>query len=52
MYLHQLKDTAERIKAVDHAAFMVEEILKQVQNSLSTIPFNSTSNGQVWYQYW
>ncbi|XP_051182563.1 protein RIK isoform X2 [Lolium perenne] len=36
LYLHisagsQLKDTAERIKAVDHAASMIEEILKQGQ---------------------
>ena len=29
--LLQLKDTAERIKAVDHAASMIEEILKQGQ---------------------
>lgn len=40
---------AERIRAVDCAASMVEEILKQVQNSpLASIPLNLVqSNGQV-----
>ncbi|XP_072990714.1 protein RIK isoform X1 [Typha latifolia] len=54
LYLHisagsHLKDTAERIKAVDSAASMIEEILKQGQISLSaSIPFNSVqTNGQV-----
>ncbi|KAF9626659.1 hypothetical protein IFM89_038493 [Coptis chinensis] len=55
LYLHisagsHLKETAERIIAVDHAAAMVEEMLKQGQNSHPTsIPFHSTTNvgGQV-----
>ncbi|XP_020090450.1 protein RIK isoform X2 [Ananas comosus] len=54
LYLHisagsHLKDMAERIRAVDCAASMVEEILKQVQNSpLASIPLNLVqSNGQV-----
>ncbi|XP_039137136.1 protein RIK isoform X2 [Dioscorea cayenensis subsp. rotundata] len=39
LYLHisagaHLKDTVERIKAVDHAACMVEDMLKQCQSSL------------------
>ncbi|KAG0552181.1 hypothetical protein BDA96_01G487100 [Sorghum bicolor] len=52
LYLHisagsQLKDTAERIKAVDRAASMIEEILKQgtISESIS-IPFSS-SGGQA-----
>jgi hypothetical protein len=40
--LFQLKDTAERIKAVDHAASMIEEILKQGQ-----MPEAIQSNRQV-----
>nr|AGT17016.1 hypothetical protein SHCRBa_059_B13_F_20 [Saccharum hybrid cultivar R570] len=51
LYLHisagsQLKDTAERIKAVDRAASMIEEILKQgtISESIS-VPFSS-SGGQ------
>jgi len=53
MYLHQLKDTAERIKAVDRAASMVEDILKQGQTLLPvTTTFHSAmSNGQVCFQY-
>lgn len=48
MILDQLKDTAERIKAVDHAAAMVEDILKQSPNSPAIAPFHSAmSNGQV-----
>uniref|UniRef100_A0A0D3FFE9 Protein RIK n=1 Tax=Oryza barthii TaxID=65489 RepID=A0A0D3FFE9_9ORYZ len=48
LYLHisagsQLKDTAERIKAVDRAASMIEEILKQGPNPEGTIQ----SNGQI-----
>uniref|UniRef100_A0A0E0NRI9 Protein RIK n=1 Tax=Oryza rufipogon TaxID=4529 RepID=A0A0E0NRI9_ORYRU len=48
LYLHisagsQLKDTAERIKAVDRAASMIEEILKQGPNPEGTIQ----SNGQA-----
>lgn len=53
LYLHisagtHLKDTAERIKAVDRAAAMVEEIMKQVQNSQGacTVPHALVSNGQ------
>lgn len=47
----QLKDTTERIKAVDQAAAMVEEMLKQGQQaqqapSRSTLAGNST-NGNV-----
>ncbi|XP_066383869.1 protein RIK-like [Miscanthus floridulus] len=52
LYLHisagsQLKDTAERIKAVDRAASMIEEILKQgtISESIS-VPFSS-SGGQA-----
>jgi hypothetical protein len=42
-----LKDTAERIKAVDRAASMIEEILKQGTTSESiSVPFSS-STGQV-----
>ncbi|WOK94442.1 protein RIK isoform X1 [Canna indica] len=54
LYLHisagaHLKDTAERIKAVDHAAAMIEEILKQGQNTqASSTPLLSVLlNGQV-----
>ncbi|EHA8590357.1 hypothetical protein COCNU_scaffold017435G000030 [Cocos nucifera] len=54
LYLHisagsHLKDTVERIKAVDHAASMVEEILKQGPNSqaASTSFLSTLSNGQV-----
>lgn len=54
LYLHisagaHLKDTAERIKAVDHAAAMVEEILKQGQSSqMSSTPLQSVLlNGPV-----
>ncbi|KAJ8483810.1 hypothetical protein OPV22_016295 [Ensete ventricosum] len=54
LYLHisagaHLKDTAERIKAVDHAAAMVEEILKQGQSSqMSSTPLHSVLlNGPV-----
>ncbi|KAF8408207.1 hypothetical protein HHK36_007351 [Tetracentron sinense] len=55
LYLHisagsHLKETGERIKAVDHAAAMVEEMLKQSQNSLTaSTSFNSLVNngGQV-----
>ncbi|XP_026661950.2 protein RIK isoform X2 [Phoenix dactylifera] len=54
LYLHisagsHLKDTVERIKAVDRAASMVEEILKQGQNSQpASTPFLSAlSNGEV-----
>uniref|UniRef100_A0A0D9VR70 Protein RIK n=1 Tax=Leersia perrieri TaxID=77586 RepID=A0A0D9VR70_9ORYZ len=48
LYLHisagsQLKDTAERVKSVDRAASMIEEILKQGQNPEATIQ----SNGQA-----
>ncbi|CAN6307535.1 unnamed protein product [Urochloa humidicola] len=49
LYLHisagsQLKDTAERIKAVDRAASMIEEILKQGTISESTsVPFSSVN---------
>ncbi|KAG8074033.1 hypothetical protein GUJ93_ZPchr0006g45151 [Zizania palustris] len=54
LYLHissgsQLKDTAERIKAVDRAASMIEEILKQCQNpevTSTTLP-SIQSNGQA-----
>ncbi|ONL95052.1 Protein RIK [Zea mays] len=52
LYLHisagsQLKDTAERIKAVDRAASMIEEILKQGTTSESiSVPFSS-STGQA-----
>ncbi|XP_057970047.1 protein RIK isoform X2 [Malania oleifera] len=53
LYLHisagaNLKETAERIRAVDRAAAMVEEILKQGQNSLP-VPstFQSTLNNGV-----
>ncbi|CAN6313604.1 unnamed protein product [Urochloa humidicola] len=52
LYLHisagsQLKDTTEHIKAVDRAASMIEEILKQGTISESpSVPFSS-SNGQV-----
>lgn len=42
----QLKDTAERIKAVDRAAAMVEEMLKQGQNSES-VPSNSHLAGNT-----
>ncbi|KAM0822636.1 hypothetical protein ACQ4PT_071371 [Festuca glaucescens] len=51
LYLHisagsQLKDTAERIKAVDHAASMIEEILKQGQmpeaNRQAVHPFSAS----------
>ncbi|PKA49739.1 Protein RIK [Apostasia shenzhenica] len=50
LYLHisagsHLKDMAERIVAVDRAASMVEEILRQGQNSLPASAFNS--NEQV-----
>ncbi|CAL1381800.1 unnamed protein product [Linum trigynum] len=52
LYLHissgaQLKDTAERILAVDRAAAMVEEMLKQGQNVQSSFPIFSkaASNG-------
>ncbi|XP_043705686.1 protein RIK isoform X2 [Telopea speciosissima] len=54
LYLHisagaHLKDTAERIKAVDHAAAMVEEMLKQgINMQPATAPFHSVTNtGQV-----
>ncbi|KAL5219586.1 hypothetical protein ABZP36_020270 [Zizania latifolia] len=54
LYLHissgsQLKDTAERIKAVDRAASMIEEILKQCQNpEVASTTFPSIqSNGQA-----
>lgn len=54
LYLHisagsHLKDMAERIIAVDHAASMVEEILRQGHNSLSNLsPYTAFSNsGQV-----
>ncbi|XP_015690944.1 protein RIK isoform X2 [Oryza brachyantha] len=54
LYLHisagsQLKDTAERIKAVDRAASMIEEILKQGQNpEVTSTSFPSMpSNGQA-----
>ncbi|WVZ55991.1 hypothetical protein U9M48_006582 [Paspalum notatum var. saurae] len=52
LYLHisagsQLKDTAERIKAVDRAASMIEEILKQGTTSESTSVLFSSSSGQV-----
>nr|XP_010936479.1 protein RIK isoform X2 [Elaeis guineensis] len=54
LYLHisagsHLKDTVERIKAVDRAASMVEEILKQGSNSqpASTSFLSTLSNGQV-----
>ncbi|RVW31452.1 Protein RIK [Vitis vinifera] len=51
LYLHisagaHLKDTAERIKAVDRAAAMVEEMLKQGQNSES-VPSNSHLAGNT-----
>ncbi|KAJ6836096.1 protein RIK [Iris pallida] len=54
LYLHisagaHLKDTAERIKAVDRAASMVEEILKQGQFPLSAsnpLP-SAITNGQA-----
>jgi hypothetical protein len=42
-----LKDTAERIKAVDRAASMIEEILKQGTISESTLVPFSSSSGQV-----
>ncbi|XP_077214404.1 RS2-interacting KH protein isoform X2 [Tasmannia lanceolata] len=52
LYLHisagaHLKDTADRIKAVDRAAAMVEEILKQGQNSqpASTTFISAISTG-------
>lgn len=41
--LLQLKETAERILAVDRAAAMVEEMLKQGQDSFPTL--QSMSNG-------
>ncbi|KAJ0981968.1 hypothetical protein J5N97_010223 [Dioscorea zingiberensis] len=54
LYLHisagaHLKDTVERVKAVDRAAYMVEDILKQCQSShpASTILPLMFSNGQV-----
>ncbi|XP_042498263.1 protein RIK isoform X2 [Macadamia integrifolia] len=54
LYLHisagaHLKDTAERIKAVDHAAAMVEEMLKQgITTQPATAPFHSVANtGQI-----
>lgn len=54
LYLHisagaHLKETADRIKAVDHAAVMIEDILKQGQNSLlATGPSQSiVGNGQA-----
>jgi len=52
LYLHisagsQLKDTAERIKAVDRAASMIEEILKQGTISESTSAPFSSSSGQA-----
>ncbi|XP_010258057.1 PREDICTED: protein RIK isoform X2 [Nelumbo nucifera] len=54
LYLHisagaHLKETAERIKAVDRAAAMVEEMLKQGPNSQPTSTFHSVLNngGQV-----
>ncbi|ONK60188.1 uncharacterized protein A4U43_C08F15320 [Asparagus officinalis] len=45
----QLTHTAERIKAVDRAAFMIEDILKQGQNSLpgTTALHSTVSNGQA-----
>ncbi|KAJ4707305.1 putative RIK [Melia azedarach] len=52
LYLHisagaHLKETAERILAVDRAAAMVEEMLKQSQNSLAGFPTSqaAASNG-------
>eukprot|EP00268_Persea_americana_P039259 TRINITY_DN38871_c0_g1_i1.p1 TRINITY_DN38871_c0_g1~~TRINITY_DN38871_c0_g1_i1.p1 ORF type:complete len:256 (-),score=70.93 TRINITY_DN38871_c0_g1_i1:3798-4565(-) len=53
LFLHisagaNLKETAERIKAVDRAAAMVEEILRQGQNSKSTsTPIVINTGGQV-----
>ncbi|XP_068656623.1 protein RIK isoform X2 [Aristolochia californica] len=54
LYLHisagaHLKDTVERIKAVDHAAAMVEEIMKQGQTSqsVSTSPHTACEQTQV-----
>lgn len=52
LYLHisagsHLKETAERIIAVDHAAAMVEEMLKQGQNpSSSSTSFHAATGGQ------
>ncbi|CAL4929789.1 unnamed protein product [Urochloa decumbens] len=56
LYLHisagsQLKDTAERIKAVDRAASMIEEILKQGTISESTSAPFSSSNGQAVHSF-
>ncbi|RCV45910.1 hypothetical protein SETIT_9G491300v2 [Setaria italica] len=56
LYLHisagsQLKDTAERIKAVDRAASMIEEILKQGTISESTLVSYSSSSGQAVYPF-
>ncbi|KAJ4973466.1 hypothetical protein NE237_006640 [Protea cynaroides] len=53
LYLHisagaHLKDTAERIKAVDRAAVMVEEMLKQgINMQPASAPFHSTNTGQI-----
>ncbi|CAI0432023.1 unnamed protein product [Linum tenue] len=57
LYLHissgaQLKDTTERILAVDRAAAMVEEMLKQGQNVQSSIPiFSKAASNGVMDQY-
>lgn len=50
----QLKDTAERILAVDCAAAMVEEMLKQGQNLQAVgSTFHPFSNGtKVWLHAW
>lgn len=49
----QLKETAERILAVDRAAAMVEEMLKQSQNSLAGFPTSqaAASNGVKVYMH-
>ncbi|CAA6653518.1 unnamed protein product [Spirodela intermedia] len=56
LYLHisagaHLKDTAERIKAVDRAASMVEEILKQGHSSsLVSTSYSTLNNGGQVFQ--
>ncbi|KAF8730531.1 hypothetical protein HU200_016947 [Digitaria exilis] len=56
LYLHisagsQLKDTAERIKAVDRAASMIEEILKKGTTSDSSSVFFSSNSGQAGHPF-
>ncbi|CAI0432027.1 unnamed protein product [Linum tenue] len=52
LYSLLLKDTTERILAVDRAAAMVEEMLKQGQNVQSSIPiFSKAASNGVMDQY-